>query len=318
MKPPIFIIGPNRSGSTLWHNIVAMHNNVLRLSEPRFLSTRNHKDFRHFLRSQNLDIRKNSVINKMVNITLSRKETPGLEGAFWQFNRYTNAELEKLGHSIKTELHNSDKSLGSIFRIYIEEATKIKRSVRACVKFPVDVKYTKKLLQWFPNCKIIHIMRDPRGLAMSKTNDPSGTAKKIQKHPSLSFLIRKSYIAFSIREYRRHSKHYSILKNHPNYQLFQYEDLLIDPEKTVRALCAFIDETYTDKMINLESSSFPSQRSSITGKRKKSIDPKAAVRWKDTMPKFDQSMTELFTRRSMQRFGYNPTTHPIFQVEYQD
>jgi hypothetical protein len=38
MQAAIFILGPHRSGSTLWHNLIAMWPGMMRLTDPRFLS----------------------------------------------------------------------------------------------------------------------------------------------------------------------------------------------------------------------------------------------------------------------------------------
>src|SRR5438045_6056749 len=56
MKSPIFIVGPHRSGSTLWHNLVSMCPSVMRLTDPRFLGERGRNDFQYFLKTQAGDL----------------------------------------------------------------------------------------------------------------------------------------------------------------------------------------------------------------------------------------------------------------------
>jgi len=85
MKPPIFIVGLHRSGSTLWHNLVAMCPGVMRLTEPRFLSPPRHKDFRFFLKTQGADLSSDQDIDTMVKLCFSKTGLPGLEAAFWRF-----------------------------------------------------------------------------------------------------------------------------------------------------------------------------------------------------------------------------------------
>ena len=111
-----------------------------------------------------------------------------------------------------------------------------------------------ELLNWFPDCKIVHITRDPRALAMSKTNDPSGTAIKVVEHPRLAWLIRKSAVWFTIAQYRQDARScIGSSSDLPNYRLFRYEDLLFDPEKTLRELCGFIEVEFSEAMLEPQS-----------------------------------------------------------------
>lgn len=313
MKPPIFILGPHRSGSTLWHNLVAMNKGIMRLTDPRFLSPPKHKDFRFFLKTQGGDLSIDDDVDKMVKLTFKKTGIPGLDGTFWRFEGITAADDPELHKQIIQKIKESDRSLGAIAKIYIDEITKFSGYDRACVKFPTDVDNIPELINWFPNCRIMHITRDPRALAMSKTNDPSGTAIRILRHPRLAWLIQKMAVVYVAAQYRRFSKLHKKFEKYSNYKLFRYEDLLAKPEETARSLCKFIGVDFDPSILDLEKSQHEHQPSSITGRRRKSLDPTAAIRWKSAMPVSDQCLISLLTKRSMARFEYNPNTHPIFR-----
>ena len=138
-------------------------------------------------------------------------------------------------HKIK----DSDRSLGSIFKILLEEITAFNGQNRFCVKFPLYVNYIPMLMQWFPKCRVIHIIRDPRAITASKTNDPDGTGAIIRRYPYLRFLIRKIMIFFVIMQYIWSSKLHCKFKKYENYALFKYEDLLVDQEIVIKDLCQF-------------------------------------------------------------------------------
>src|SRR5215210_6715647 len=174
MKHPIFIVGPHRSGSTLWHNLVSMCPGVMRLTDPRFLSDGIHKDFRHFLRTQAGDLSLDENVDKMVEMCFSKRNVPGLQTIFWKFENVEAAANPELKKEVSRRIKQTDRSLGSIARILLEEITRFSGYERPCVKFPVDAKHVPKLVEWFPGCRVMHITRDPRAVAMSKTNDPSG------------------------------------------------------------------------------------------------------------------------------------------------
>jgi hypothetical protein len=313
MEPHIFIVGPHRTGSTLWHNLISMCPGVMRLTDPRFLSDGRHKDFRYFIRNGVGDLAVDEEVDKMVALCFARKNLPGLDSTFWRFENIKVADDPRLKREIARRIKQSDRSLGAIARIFIEEITRFSGCERACVKFPVDVGHIPELLRWFPDSKIIHITRDPRAVAMSKTNDPSGTAIKAFEHPRLAWLIRKLSAWFVIAQYRRTARVHRHFRHLHNYMLFHYEDLLAEPEETLRELCAFIGTNFTEDMLTPQKGRHEHQPSSLTGRRQKAFDAEAAIRWRKVISPLDYWLISCFTRASMRKLGYNPQTHPIFR-----
>jgi len=290
---------------------------VMRLTDPRFLSDWRHKDFRYFLRTfvGNLSVDQN--VDKMVELCLAKKNLPGLDSTFWRFVNIEAASNPDLKETISRQIKKSDRSLGAIARIFIEEITRFSDCERACVKFPVDVGHIPELLEWFPECRIVHITRDPRALAMSKTNDPSGTAIKVLQHPRTAWLIKKLSVWLAITQYRRTSRLHLRFQHLKNYRLFRYEDLLAEPEKTLRDLCKFIDVEFTNDLLHPEAGVHLHQASSLTGKQKKAFDPRAAVRWQDVIPAADKWLITALTKRAMKIMEYDPDRHPIFRLNRQ-
>ena len=315
MSSPIFIVGPHRGGSTLWHNLIAMCPGVMRLADPRFLSRPGQIDFRFFLKSQARDLSSAEEIRTMVDLCFSRKQIPGLEGSFWRFEGINVVDDPRLREEVCRRIQESDRSLGAIARIIIEEITRWSGCARACVKFPVDVAHIPELVQWFPDCKVVHITRDPRALAMSKSNDPSGTAIKVIEHPRMAWLIRKRSVWLSILQYRQAARLHLEYRKLPNYRLFRYEDLLARPEAVLRELCAFIETDFVENMLQPQTGKHEHQPSSLTGKRQKAFDPEAGRRWRSVISPFDYRVISCLTKGSMKRLGYDPKTHPIFSGE---
>jgi hypothetical protein len=288
---------------------------VMRLTDPRFLGDGIHKDFCYFLRTEIGDLAIDGNIDKMVELCFAKKELPGLDSTFWKFKNIQAVNNPELKTEIAYRIKQSDRSLGSIARIFIEEIVRFSDCERACVKFPVDVGHVPELAHWFPGCKIVHITRDPRAVAMSKTNDPSGTAIKVLQHPRLAWLIRKLSVWSVIAQYRRAARLHRRFGRLPNYRLFRYEDLLAEPEKTLRDLCKFIEVEFTDDLLHPEQGIHLHQPSSLTGKQQGAFDLRAASRWQAVIPVFDKWLITSLTRRSMRFLGYDPETHPIFRSD---
>jgi hypothetical protein len=250
----------------------------------------------------------------MVEFCFARTGLPGLDSTFWRFENINVASDPVLKKEISRRIKQSDRSLGAIARIFIEEITRASGCQRACVKFPVDPGHTAELLAWFPDCRVIHITRDPRAVAMSKTNDPSGTAIRVSQHPRLAWLIRKLNVLLVIAQYRRTARIHRRLRQFLNYKLFRYEDLLAEPEKTLRGLCEFIGVEFTQNLLHPEAGLHEHQPSSLTGTQKKAFDVSAAVRWRDVIPAIDEWLITTLTKKSMDMLEYDPDTHPFFEV----
>jgi hypothetical protein len=312
MKPPIFIVGQHRSGSTLWHNLVAMCPGIMRLTDPRFLSNGRHKDFQFFLKTYAGDLTIDPNVDKMVDECFAQTKIPGLDSTFWRFENVKAADDLELKRQISFRVKESDRGLGAIAKILIEEITRFSGCERACVKFPVDVGHIPELLAWFPDCRIMHITRDPRAMAMSKTNDPSGTAIRALQHPRLAWFIKKLAVWFVISQYRLDAKTHLRFRHLDNYRLFHYEDLLAEPEKTLRDLCQFIGTEFTENLLHPERGIHQHQPSSLTGKRQMALDASVAVRWQKVIPAVDGWLITTLTERSSRILGYDPDTHPIF------
>ena len=309
MEKPIFILGLPRSGSTVWHNIIGRNSSICRIAEIHFLSPW-HKDFSYFRRTQVGDLSTDENVRRMVDLIFSRQPVPGLSSWFW------NTQIHRGdGPSLKDRLYlkilASDRSLGSIFKVLIEQVTESRGQGRCCVKFPVYPSHISKLLQWYPNCRIVHITRDPRATSISKTSDPGGTQKLTRKYPRMSFIIRKMMILFVIIQYNWTSKIHRRYKNLDNYALFRYEDLLVDPESVIKELCDFIEVDFCQEMLEIKGA----QKSSITGSKSAGIDRRVGLRWKQVISPFEEWMVTLLTKRAMARFGFVPKIHPLYRVD---
>lgn len=307
---PIFIVGLPRSGSTVWHNIFAMSPKICRLTEMLYL-TPWRRDFRYFLRNSVGNLKKKSSAEKMVNLMLSGNGAAGLTGAFWRFENFPFVKQPEFRTRLLNRVESSDRSLGSLFRAVIEEVTTAAGLSRCCVKFPVWVNHVEQLMEWYPNCRVVHITRDPRAVAMSKTGDPSGAAVKISRHPRLASAIRLQMIFYVIVQYRWASRVHVRFRNQSNYALFSYESLLDDPESTIRELCDFAQIKFHPDMADPGKGEHEHQPSSLTMRRNKSLDRSAAWRWREVIRPHEKTFINFFTAGAMKSFGYDPELHPI-------
>jgi len=247
-------------------------------------------------------------VERLVNLMFSRDSIPGITGSFWH---YDIGEVYEPGFKKKVEddIWESDRSLGAIFKIMLEEMTKRRGYTRFCAKFPVFVNFVPKLIEWYPECKIVHVTRDPRSVAASRTNDPGGTKMRIKRYPRLGFVMRRVMIFLSVAQYVWTSRLHQKYEGLKNYALFHYEDLLADPEQVVRRLCHFTETNFLPEMLDPK----PAQASSLTGRTSRGFNKEAAIHWKSMLSNREERLVWCLTRRSRKRFGYEGQKHPVFK-----
>lgn len=299
---PIFIVGLPRSGSTLWTNILNRHPGLARFPEAHFLSPW-HKDFQHFLRHNTGLYSSSHNVNKLLDDIFDPEHLIQPKNTVWFWNKIRDLEKYGLRDSLYKRLSALDKlDTGSIVRIIIEESTACEGKERPLVKFPVYPTYIGRLTSWWPDCRIVHISRDPRALATSKSNDPGGVSKLVTKYPWSRSLIPVIYRYFAVFQYIVASRAHSKFRHLKNYRLYQYEDLLNSPEETIKDLCDFCRLAYDPAMLNPREG----QASSVSGKKSSGFDPGRASNWKRKLSPWEAKVIGLITRRSMRRYGYTP------------
>jgi len=306
---PIFIVGIRRSGSTLWRRIFEKNDEVAVYGEMQFLWPWE-KDFPFFIRKYVRDLSNDKNIIKMIDSIFSnnppRIRLMNLRWSFWEFLRKVNDD--KLKKAIIARINKSDRSVENIFKAFIEETTKYLGFKRCIVKFPMYFNHINTLLSWYPNSKIIHITRDPRAISLSKKNDSGGTARLKLKYPYFSNILEKIMILFVIFQYNWSARIHIKFKNNENYALFQYEDLLLNPKKTISKLCDFTGLKYSNEMLNPSEGRF----SSIDGKSRKGIEKKLGYQWKKNISPFEMKFITFFTKKSMKKMKYDGSSHDIF------
>lgn len=304
---PIFIIGLPRSGSTLWSRIVEEDENVFCFREMHFLSPWR-KDFRYFQRKFAGDISVDSELMKLVDALMERDNTTCLKGNFWI--QLGKVEPDRLAENIYNRLRPTDRSLGEIFCALVEESCIVRGYSRCMVKFPVYVSQMDRLRCWYPKAPIVHITRDPRAIAASKTNDPGGTGGLITKWPWMKYPLRVASELFVVLQYNLASVTHQKNLNDDHYQLFYYEDLMTDPEATTRKLCQFAGLQWSESMLQPKLA----QPSSITGVRRGGIDAKSVARWREALSSAEIQFITRMTRTARSRYGFDPDSHVAYRV----
>jgi len=112
-------------------------------------------------------------------------------------------------------------------------------------KTPAHIFFIPRLLEWFPQAKIIHTFRDPRAIYASrkkKAEDKAGqSARSGLRRLGVVFQLASSlHVIINWRRVeRRHQQYQAQFPG--RYALMKYEDLVQNPEVTLERLCSFLE-----------------------------------------------------------------------------
>ena len=173
-------------------------------------------------------------------------------------------------------------------------------------KTPAHIHSVPTLLAWFPDAKVIHMLRDPRAVYVS--NNRKYLRKRL---PRFSRAIRSAGLGYElyssldmVLEWRRTMRTHALYEGAfpGRYRAFRFEDMVRRPDATIREACEFLDVTYSDAMLDqvVANSSFL-PRDAATG-----FDPAATDRWRSHLHPVIARWFRLWAGGALTRAGYPP------------
>lgn len=212
--PPFFIVGSGRSGTTLLQSILATHSRVAIPPETQFLGKALTEAKTHLRGDKVLDVE--AVLEALRSSPYMKPLAP-----FAATERFDRDRRWTVGQVIDGILTPYARSLGKS---------------RWGEKTPHHLWFWRDLDRMFPACKFIIIARDGRDVACSLSKVPWASDNLFLNAFRWKVELRKANGLESALGPGRVMRVY-------------YEDLVREPEKTVRALCRFLDLEYEPEMV---------------------------------------------------------------------
>lgn len=288
---PVFIMGASRTGSTFLQHFLNNYTDIDIMPEAHILSQPwLRKDFAANVREHIGDLSKDDKIDKLIDLMYSNK----LYGVFWRKIRSSGIDISLL----KDRIINSDRSIKNIFSALLLSHAEAKNKTICGAKFPVPMLQVDKLIAWYPECKIIHTVRDPRACYSSQ----------FYKHynKNLAFIIKAKIgiIQFVYMNLQFHWSYnmYNKLKGSHNYYLCKYENLVLQPEETLKELCEFLKISFTENMLTPQLTSISSY--SETRGKNKGFQAASVYAWKKKMPRTVSRLIKIINYRLMKKMDY--------------
>jgi hypothetical protein len=209
---PIFIVGAPRSGTTLLRAMLSRHPRVGLSDETYYLYTvyQNRRAFGDLANPAN---RKALIESYTATQRVQQLMT----------------DLPRL----KDRLMAAGTSYPAFFATFLQFYAEAQGKTRAGEKTPAHARYVGTLLEWYPSARVIHLVRDARDVCASLRNMPwarKAAMTNAELWADLTLAAERG-------------------QGNSRFHRVRYEDLVTDPERTLRDLCQFVGEQFDSAML---------------------------------------------------------------------
>jgi hypothetical protein len=297
----IFIVGISRSGTTLTRRILDRHSRIAIANENHFLG---HlvpwEGARHYFRRVG-DLREDDAVRRLVKLIysgeLQRRSRLRELSPYWRWltGRVPRADIE-------ARLLASDRSERGLFAAFLRVYADRRGKAIMGEKTPAHLGYVDTLLDWFPDARVIHCLRDPRAIHVSELRRRGDQAvgfpyRQLARAPVLleAFVLIQVSLAWAAAVHR----HRDLARRFPGrYQVLRFEDLVRAPEATLTRLCAFLGVELEPRMLEQKVTS----RGAMVGES--GFDAGAADRWRSAIRPGSRRVIEGLLGRRLAEMGY--------------
>jgi hypothetical protein len=305
----IFIVGCNRTGTSLLRQILNKSPRVCIAPETHFLRRFSQVGLERKIEKFGTLVNDNNVYQLVAYMYTGRKQVGSSYWGWLQKHVERNYFQEKILASVRSE----QAIFQALMEIYAEKQLDKGQEVILGEKTPTHYYYVPTLLEWFPKAKVIQTFRDPRAIVVStikkiQKKKEGGLRAKVANMPDwiidrLVGPVEVLHISQAWLDAARLHAYYE--KQYPQqYRLVKFEDIINDPENQVRQICNFLEiDFHKDMLIKVDNlnSSYYTQRHSTDG-----FDPMTIERWKNHINPIAKVWFSTLGREHLKKFGYIP------------
>jgi hypothetical protein len=160
-------------------------------------------------------------------------------------------------------------------------------------KTPYYVLHLPKLLDWWPDAQIIHIVRDGRDVALSMF---------ARRHDFGAYNIY--HVAKVWAQYVEAGREQGRRLPTSQYMELRYEDMIGDQRPALQTICSFLGETYSDDLLEYKKAGMAGK----TPMLQKPIQKNNQDKWKHDMTPWQIRVFESAAAETLRKFDYALTT----------
>ena len=206
-KPPVFIVGSPRSGTSLLRNILNRHPALAICGETHFY---------HYIYTRQ------RAFGDLGDLRNRRR----LVEEYLALRRIQRLGMDHAG--LSEWLLREATSYQALFTSLLEYYAHSQGKTRYGEKTPQHALFTEVLCGWFPGAAILHLIRDPRDVAASLREKPWAA----------------NHVVANARVWLHNNRAAMRSRHQPGYLLVHYESLVNHPERELARICGHLGEEY--------------------------------------------------------------------------
>lgn len=262
---PIFVVGAPRSGTTLLRTMLNRHPRIGLCDETFFFY------YVYARRRAFGDLTRERNRRRLAEcyIATDRIRSLGLDEA-----------------ALTTALVREGHSYPAFFRTLMRFFAMAHGKLHCGEKTPDHALLTETLCSWYPDCRIIHLLRDPRDVVASLVRMPWGS----------------NSVVANARRWVRCTVGGQLCNGRENHLLVRYEQLVRQPERELTRVCGFLGESFQPVMLEAQPSTgtgkwwFERARGEITTER--------LEKWRDELSPSQAALVEWVAGELMKQHGF--------------
>ena len=272
----IFITNTMRSGSSQVISALSVHSKIMILSD--------NIHFFRFMYKRYEPLSEKNVYKLLLHQNVRLQYRVGL-----------NMDVENILKNIKEKGFTYDVIYNEIMTSYLKQINKTIWGEAPALQW----REIPDFLKFFPNGKVIHIYRDPRGVLSSW--------KKLSSLPDNVYLNA----IFNWIDSINYMKRYKEILSTTNYLPIKFENVAGNPEFWIKKICDFIGIEFEEIMIQGEKwkdvigndlSKLP--QSANEGKNVVGFSIQRTQNWRKNMEEWDIALVEFLVKDKLEELGY--------------
>lgn len=296
----IFIVGASRSGTTLLRRVLETSDRVAIATENHYLGHLVEREGARYYFRRLGDLADDDTVRRIVDLIYSgefqRRSRLREVSPFWRW-LVANVPKADMAARLLAAERTERGVMGALMRAYADD---LGRPVMG-EKTPAHLAYVETLLDWFPNGRVIHMIRDPRAVFVSDRHRRRGKPRKpyswLMPVPLLFdfvLLVQTTIVwAQAARRDRQLRARYA-----GRYLLVRFEDLVQKADTELPRIFDFLGLPLPDRATDVKVVS----RGFEWGKE--GLDAGAASRWRKHIHPLAGGWLKGALGRSMRRLGY--------------